>query len=255
MIEAAERLRNIARSCDTVGRLGGDEFIILLGGLNFAADALPVAENLLNRFRDAFRVDGRELMLTTSLGISIFPEDGDNSSELLRKADSAMYHSKDLGRNTYSFFTNAMNRDVTRRLALEEQIHGALERNEFSIVYQPQVEMSSGRIIGAEALLRWQNPALGAVPPDEFIPVAEQTGLIVMIGQFVIVKATSMIAKWQRDYDPELRVAVNLSPLQFQNPELVNFIEQSITHAGIASKSLELEITEGVLMSEHSYIE
>ena len=255
LIEAADRLRNISRSCDTVGRLGGDEFIVLLGGLTMAADALPVTENLLNRFRDAFRIDGRELMLTTSLGIAIFPEDGDNASELLRKADSAMYHSKQLGRNTYSFFTDAMNRTASRRLALEEQIHGALERNEFTLLYQPQVDIANRKIIGVEALLRWHNPALGDISPVEFIPVAEQTGLIISIGQFVLVKAISMVAKWQRDFDPKIRVAVNLSPRQFHDPELVNFIEHAITVTGIQSETLELEITEGVLMSEDSYIE
>lgn len=255
LIEAAERLRSEARIGDTVGRLGGDEFIVLLGGLEDAADARPIAENLINRFRDAFRIDGRELMLTTSLGIAVFPEDGDNASELLRNADSAMYHSKDLGRNTYSYFTEAMNREVSRRLSLEEQIHGALDRNEFTVLYQPQVEISSGRIIGAEALLRWHNPALGNVSPVEFIPIAEQTGLIVSLGQFVLIEALGTVAKWQQDHDPKVRMAVNLSPRQFRDPELVSFVKKAIKQAGVTGDSLELEITEGVLMSGHAYID
>lgn len=255
LIEAAERLNSAVRSGDTVGRLGGDEFIVLLGGLADASDARPIAENLLNRFRDAFRINGRELILTTSLGIAVYPEDGDNASELLRNADSAMYHSKDLGRNTYSYFTHAMNLGVSRRLALEEQLHGALDRNEFTVFYQPQVEISSGKIIGAEALLRWHNPALGDVSPDEFIPVAEQNGLIVPIGQFVLIEALAVSTQWHQQYDANLRMAVNLSPRQFRDPELVNFIEKAIKQSGISSDHLELEITEGVLMSAHSYID
>ena len=255
LIEAAERLNNEVRSGDTVGRLGGDEFIVLLGGLANASDARPIAENLLNRFRDAFRIDGRELILTTSLGIAVFPEDGDNVSELLRNADSAMYHSKALGRNTYSYFTNAMNRDVTRRLALEEQLHGALERGEFSVFYQPQVAISSGKIVGAEALLRWNNPALGDVPPEEFIPITEQNGLIVSIGQFVLTEALTMTAQWQKEYDVNFRIAVNLSPRQFRDPEVVNYIEKIIKQTFVSGECLELEITEGVLMGTHSYID
>ena len=150
------------RSGDTVGCLGGDEFIILLGGISRTTDAQPVAESLLNKFSDALKIDSRELMLTASIGISIYPDDGDNLSELLRNADSAMYHSKEQGRNTYSYFTDKMNEGVSKRLLLEEQMHGALNRGEFRLCYQPQVEIVTGRIVGAEALLRWNNPVLGA---------------------------------------------------------------------------------------------
>ena len=255
LVEAAERLNSVVRDGDTVGRLGGDEFIVLLGGLKSADAARPIAEHLLDRFRNAFKVDGRELMLTISLGIAIYPEDGDNASELLRNADAAMYHSKDLGRNTYSYFTNAMNRDVSRRLALEEQLHGALERGEFTVCYQPQVEISSGKVVGAEALLRWHNPALGDVSPDEFIPITEQNGLIVPIGQFVLTEALTMSAQWHQEYDANFRMSVNISPRQFRDPELVHFIEKAVKQSGVPGEYLELEITEGVLMSAHSYID
>ena len=255
LIEAAERLRKVLRSGDTVGRLGGDEFIIILSGLVDASDVAPVVDNLLYQFRNAFKVDGRELMLTASVGISIFPEDGDNASELLRNADSAMYHAKDLGRNTYSYFTETMNQDVSRRLALEEQMHGALDRGEFSLLYQPQMDVSSVRLAGVEALLRWSNPVLGDVLPDEFIPVAEQSGLIVSLGEFVLTESLSMALKWQQDCESTFRIAVNLSPRQFRDPNLVSFIEQTLHQSGIAVESLELEITEGVLMSGHSFIE
>jgi diguanylate cyclase (GGDEF)-like protein/PAS domain S-box-containing protein len=254
LVEAAARLRNVVRSGDTVGRLGGDEFIVLLGGITDTADAHLTAENLLNRFRDAFSIDGRELILTVSIGIALFPGDGESASELLRNADSAMYHSKELGRNTYSYFTETMNRDVSRRLALEEQMHGALSRGEFSVVYQPQIDISNGNIMGTEALLRWFNPAVGQISPYEFIPVAEQTGMIVQLGQFVLTEVLSATAQWQKSHNPGFRMAVNLSPRQFRDPDLVDFIEDALHQSGVAAESLELEITEGVLMSGHGYI-
>jgi len=254
LIEAAARLRNGVRDGDTVGRLGGDEFIVLLGGLSCVTDARPVVENLLSKFRDAFRIDGRELMLTASVGISVYPNDGDSSSELLRNADSAMYHSKGEGRNTYTYFTDAMNKDVSRRLALEEQMHGALDRGELYLCYQPKVDVTSCNIVGVEALLRWDNPALGEITPDEFIPIAEQTGLIVPIGQFVLTQALEMTAKWQQKYKQRFTMAINLSPRQFRDPNLVAFIEKAISQSGVPGESLELEITEGVLMSGHAHI-
>ncbi len=255
LIEAASRLCSVVRSGDTVGRLGGDEFIILLGGLEDAADASPVVENLLNRFRDPFSIDGRELVLTASVGVAVYPDDGNNPSELLRNADSAMYHSKEQGRNTYSYFTDAMNQEVSRRLLLEEQLHGALDRGEFRLCYQPQVDVSTQRIIGVEALLRWHNPALGEVAPTEFIPITEQTGLIIPVGQFVLNEAMTMAAKWQQIYGETFTIAVNLSPSQFRDPNLVPYIEITMQQSGLADNTLELEITEGVLMSGHAYID
>ncbi|MDT8281555.1 MAG: EAL domain-containing protein [Gammaproteobacteria bacterium] len=254
LIEAADRLRSISRSSDTVGRLGGDEFIMLLSGLKQATDASPVAKALLNQFKAPFNIDHRELILTISVGISIFPDDSHEASALLRNADSAMYHAKELGRNTYSYFTAAMNLAVSRRLAIEEQLHSALGRNQFTVLYQPQVDISSGKIIGTEALLRWNNPTLGSISPLEFIPIAEQTGLIVPLGQFVLTQALTTLAIWQRDFDDVLRIAVNLSPRQFRDPGLVGFIKKTLQQANVSGESLELEITEGVLMSGHTHV-
>ncbi|MGD8588895.1 MAG: EAL domain-containing protein [Chromatiales bacterium] len=253
--EAALRLKGGVRQGDTVGRLGGDEFIVLLGGIADAVDARPVAESLLAHFRDPFRVDQRELILTASIGIAIYPGDGDSPSELLRNADSAMYHSKDQGRNTYFFFTDEMNQGVSRRLHLEEQMYGALNRGEFRLYYQPKVELASRKIVGVEALLRWQNPVLDDVAPIEFVPIAEHTGLIVSIGEFVLTEALSVVAFWQRKLGRLITMSVNLSPRQFRNPNLVSFIEDALCQSGLSGQCLELEITEGVLMSGHTYID
>lgn len=254
LVDVASRLSSTVRSGDTVGRLGGDEFIVLLGGLTDAADARPITENLLAQFKNAFTIDGRELIMTVSAGIAVYPDDGSEASELLRNADSAMYHAKDLGRNTYSFFTDEMNRDVSRRLALEEQMYGALERHEFEVFYQPKVDLTSNRIMGAEALLRWHNPALGRVAPDEFIPIAEQTGLIIPLGKYVLSEALSQAAGWQQRYNELFCMAVNFSPRQFREPGLAVFIEQELKKWGVPAQCLEIEITEGVLMSGHTHI-
>jgi len=255
LIESATRLRNIVRKDDTVGRLGGDEFIIILRNLTYDHNALFIAENLLKSFRNPFKIDSRELILTLSIGIAMFPENGKNSSELLRNADTAMYKAKSLGRNTYSFFTKEMNVNMLRRLELEEQMRGALERGEFEVYYQPQIDAINKQIIGAEALLRWFNPVLGNVTPDEFIPIAEHTGLIVPIGQFVLKQALSVLSTWQVKQKNILRIAVNLSPRQFRDTQLLNFIETSLAQANITADRLELEITEGVLMIGQTYID
>ncbi len=255
LVKTAERLRSTLRSGDTVGRLGGDEFIMLLGGLSDAEDVRPVVDNILSQFGTAFSIDGRDLMLTASIGIAVYPGDGKNASELLRNADAAMYHSKELGRNTYSFFTESMNKKVARRLSLEEQLHGALDRGEFEVLYQPQINVDSGRIVGAEALLRWHSSVLGDVSPMEFIPVAEHTGLIVSLGEFVLTQAVAMAARCQQNCCDEFRMAVNISPRQIRDNNIVSFIQKVLHESGVTSDSLELEITEGMLLSGYVYVE
>lgn len=255
LVESAHRLSQVVRSEDTVGRLGGDEFIVLLRGLTDNHNALTVTENLLRVFRDPFKIDGRELMVTLSIGIAMYPDNGANASDLLRNADTAMYQAKALGRNTYSFFTSEMNTSMLRRLEIEEQMHGALERGEFEVYYQPQFDARYCQIIGAEALLRWHNPALGNVGPDEFIPIAEHTGLIVPIGQFVVKESLAFLNEWQSLEQATYRMAINLSPRQFRDTELLNFVQKSLQDANISAESLELEITEGVLMIGQSYID
>ena len=255
LVEAASRLKHSVRAGDTVGRLGGDEFIVLLPGIQHNAEAQPIAENLLNRFRNSFVIDNRELTLTVSIGVAVYPEDGANSSEMLRNSDAAMYHAKEQGRNTYSYYTQAMNDSVARRLILEEQMHGSIERGEFEVYFQPQLELSSGRVIGTEALLRWHNPALGIISPFEFIPVAEHTGFIVSLGRFVISEALAKTAQWQQEFDHDFRIAINLSPRQFRDSELVPYIENALQQYSMPGSCLELEITEGLLMSGHGSID
>ena len=253
LIEAASRLASVVRKEDTVGRLGGDEFIIMLGSLTEPTDVQPVVDSLLALFRKPFLIGEQELMLTLSIGVAIYPDDGMELSQILRHSDSAMYYAKRQGRNTYAFYTKEMNRGVARRLALEAQTNGAIERGEFEVYYQPKVRIDTGRVIGAEALLRWHNQELGSVSPNEFIPVLEQTGMIVDAGRFVLEQALTQTRQWQQHYLPSFAIAINLSPRQFRDPELVESIIESARKTEVAFESIELEITEGVLLSGHAY--
>lgn len=254
LLQAGTRLKQAIRNEDTVGRLGGDEFIVLLSNLTDAEDALPVARKILQEMRLPFRIAQRDLVVTASIGIALYPDNGSAPPELLRNADTAMYASKAGGRNTIHFFTPEMNQGVSRRLLLEEQLRGALSNNELNVLFQPLIDLRDSSIIGAEALLRWQNPTLGAVPPDEFIPVAEQTGMIVPIGEFVLSEAIRMAEQWTSRFNPAFKVAVNVSPRQFRDEGLVEFIRDKLSHSKLNGQCLELEITEGVLMDNHSYI-
>ncbi len=255
LIEAANRLQNCIREVDTVGRLGGDEFIVLLNNLDSPADAQPVAHKILERFRESLKIEGRDLLLTISIGISVYPSDGDNPAELLRNADSAMYYSKAQGRNSCHYFTEEMNQGAEQRLLLEEQLHNALSKNELYVLYQPVIDLQSKKIVGAEALLRWNSAKLGAVYPDQFIPVAEQTGLIVPIGYYVLQEAMAQAKRWQQDLLPDFKIAVNLSPRQFRDPKLVETIEQHLLQFDMPGSLLDLEITEGVLMAQQSDVD
>ena len=254
LIAAAARLQQTLKKSDTIGRLGGDEFIVLISSLNDENDALAIAERLLQAFRKPFKLQGRDLILTLSIGIAISPKDGTCASVLLRNADTAMYQAKTMGRNTSSFFTPQMNVAMRRRFEIEEQMHGALERNEFELYYQPQVDVKTNTIVGAEALLRWHNIVLGEITPDEFIPIAEQTGLIAPIGVFVIKQALRFLNEWQSVNKQNYTMAVNLSPRQFRDPELVNIIIHALNKNNISNECLELEITEGVLMNNQASI-
>ncbi len=246
--EAARRLRAAVRAGDTVGRLGGDEFIVLANRMN-SADGVPViASHILQGFQEPFNLDGRAISLTASVGVALYPDDGQTPSELLKNADSAMYVAKEKGRDRFAFFESRMNFEVARRLQIEELLGGAIERGEIYVVFQPQINLKTARVEGVEALLRWDSPVLGPVRPDEFISVAEQTGQIVALGRFVIKESLSSLQDWLTAA-AEFRLAINLSPRQFRDEHLVEFIQDALQLCHIDPRRLELEITEGVLMT------
>lgn len=255
LIEASKRLSHAIRKDDTVGRLGGDEFIVLLNHIVDEANAMDIVTHLLHIFTEPFQIDNRELILTLSIGIAIYPDNGTSASDLLRNADTAMYQAKANGRNTYSFFTDEMNVIMLRRFEIEEQMHVALERNEFTLHFQPKIDLKSRKVMGAEALLRWTNPKLGVLEPDEFIPIAEQTGLIVPIGEFVINKALEVLEKWQLHHSYSFTMAINLSPRQFRHKRFLETLKYNLTRRKLDPKLIEFEITEGVLMMGKSYID
>ena len=238
----------VAAAGDTVARLGGDEFIVLLTDMARGEDAAKVARRILEALADPFRLDEQEVFITGSLGISVFPHDGEDADTLLKNADTAMYHAKDAGRNGYQFYSGSMNAAAFQRLSMENNLRRALERDEFLLHFQPQVDVATGAIVGAEALVRWRHPELGLVSPADFIPLAEETGLILPIGEWVLRRACVQARAWQDAGYPPLHMAVNISGRQFRQQLLVRSVEQAVAAAGYDPRRLELEITESVLM-------
>ncbi|WP_227747055.1 putative bifunctional diguanylate cyclase/phosphodiesterase [Paraburkholderia franconis] len=245
----AERLSACVRSEDTLARVGGDEFVIVTGDYADASFLTALAQRVLDTIARPFAVGGNEYYLGASIGISLFPDDGRDAPTLMRNADSAMYDAKQRGRNNFQFFTAELSQRLQRRFAIEQSLRRALLADELSIAYQPIVEGATGRIVGAEALLRWHNGELGNVSPAEFIPVAEDTGLIVDIGRWVLENACRQAVEWRGTLIPHLMIAVNLSPRQISG-ELIDHVGSSLERAGLDPSALELEITEGVLMSD-----
>lgn len=245
---AASRLTASVREVDTVARLGGDEFVMLLTDINRVEDITAIANKTLENLSKTFSIGRDEYVLTASIGISVYPKDGKDVQTLLKNADAAMYRAKADGKNRFEYFAEQMNVNAMRRMQIEHHLHTALEHGEFSLHYQPQADLESGRIVGVEALLRWNNPEIGAIPPDEFIPVAEETGLIVSIGKWVLQTACQQIAAWQDAGLPKLRVAVNISVRQFMQDDLVDVVTAALKTSGIDPVQLELELTESLLM-------
>jgi diguanylate cyclase (GGDEF)-like protein/PAS domain S-box-containing protein len=244
----AERIEESLREGDTVARLGGDEFTLLLPGIARAEDAAKVAEKVLESLRRPLPLDGRELFVTGSVGISVYPDDGIDPETLVKNADAAMYRAKDQGRDTYQLYTAAMNATAVERLALENSLRRALAQNELVLYYQPLIELSTGRAYGVEALLRWNRPGKGLVLPDDFIPLAEVTGLILPIGPWVWRTACEQVKRWQESGRPDLRLAVNLSARQFQQPDVAAQVTRALRETGFAPDHLDLEITESYAM-------
>ena len=248
--EFAERLKTWAREQDTVARVGGDEFLIVLTGIRDAADAAVTAERLINSMTAEFLVQGHSLRISCSIGVSIFPKHGTDCETLIKNADAAMYGAKDGGRNNFRFFSDEINEQVMERLTLARGLRSALEKEQLFLVYQPQLEIATGRITGLEAILRWQHPELGLVPPDRFIRIAENSGLIVPIGEWVLRTACRQARKWQDDRLPPVSMAVNVSAVQFRQQGFCDLIRRVLRETGLAPQYLELELTESLLLAD-----
>ncbi len=248
--EVATRLRASVRPGDIVSRLGGDEFTLVLANIAHVDDVTRVAQKLLDQFLPPFRIAGRDLFISPSIGITLYPLDDNSPENLLKNADIAMYHAKQLGRNNFQFFTPELNTRAARRLELETGLRLALEKNEFILHYQPLVKMDTGKITGMEALLRWQHPEYGLIPPMEFIPLAEETGLIVPIGEWVLRTACAQIKAWHATGFPAMHVAVNLSSVQLQQKNFAKVVKQVLSDTGLDPRYLDLELTESLLMQD-----
>jgi len=247
---AAERITQNIRNVDTAARVGGDEFAVIAPNLQDIADAEPIARRILAAMAVPMKVHGQDILVTASIGMALFPEDSEDGAELLRDADIAMYRSKKSGGNSIEFFTAEMNERATRRIKIESQLQHALEVGEFEVHYQPIVALPEGRMVGVEALLRWQNAELGVVSPAEFIPVAESTGIIVPIGAWVLESACRQVKEWQDAGWSELRVAVNLSPREVDRGDAIKSISTALIKSGLAAEYLEIEVTERVLLDD-----
>jgi len=246
--EVAERVRGCVREGDTVARMGGDEFTLLIPQIASIEDAAKIAQKIIETLKIPFYINERELFLTTSIGISIFPNDGTDPETLIRNADTAMYRAKDQGRDNYQLYAPAMNARALERLALENMLRKAVTQDELVLFYQPLVAVESRAIIGLEALIRWQHPELGLLAPAHFISVAEVSGLIIPIGEWVLRTACKQVKAWHRKLDYRITVSVNLSARQFQAPDLVSQIRGALEESGLEPSCLELEITESNAM-------
>jgi diguanylate cyclase (GGDEF)-like protein len=248
--EVARRLLRCVRAGDTVGRISGDEFGVVLADLAHADDAALVAQKVLEALAAPYHLAGSEAFTSASIGIAVCPGDGTHAEDLLRNADMAMYRAKESTRNAYCFFTPEMNQRASARMQLNNDLRHAIERREFVLHYQPKVDLVSGRMQGMEALLRWNHPARGLVPPMEFVPALEDSGLILPVGEWVLEEACAQIGRWQAAGLAPVPVAINLSAKQFRRRDLDDVVARALAAAGVAPELLELEITESSLMDD-----
>jgi diguanylate cyclase (GGDEF)-like protein len=252
--EAAARLTRSVRTYDTVARLGGDEFAILLPEIRSGDDLGRVASKIVHAFKEPFLLEGKEVFVTTSIGIAVYPADSEDGDDLLKQADSAMYFAKRSGRNTFRFYSKDMTDLSNEKLLLESDLRRGFARAELELYYQPKVSLIDGMLIGSEALLRWNHPQRGMVPPDKFISIAEDSGLIVEIGEWVLRDACSVAHEWNGHGKPMHKVAINLSARQFQSNDLVRTVRKALKDTHCQPEWIELEITESLLMDEDSEV-
>jgi diguanylate cyclase (GGDEF)-like protein/PAS domain S-box-containing protein len=249
----SERLKECVRETDTVARIGGDEYNILITQMVHPEDATAIANKILSATSKPFAIDGHQLQVTISIGISLYPADGEDAETLLKNADIALYHAKEQGRNNYQFYNPALNTRTLERVKLENRLRQALEHNELVVLYQPQVAMDTGRLTGAEALVYWLHPELGLLSPGHFIPMAEEIGFITDIDDWVLKTACAQNKAWQDEGHPSFNVTVNLSSKQFRRPDLVDRVRKVLDATGLPPRYLELEITEGTAMRDIEY--
>jgi diguanylate cyclase (GGDEF)-like protein/PAS domain S-box-containing protein len=250
----ADRLRECVREGDTVSRLGGDEFAFIIPDIVQPQDAASVAQNILIAMSRSFQIEGHEVHVTPSMGIAMYPSDATDADSLIKKADTAMYHAKEHGKNTFKFYMEDMNISNLERLTMENDLRKALDKGELLVYYQPLIDQNTGQIISMEALLRWQHPSLGMIHPAKFIHIAEETGLIIPIGEWVLMTACTQTKIWHDAGFSTLRIMVNLSGRQFRQQNLVNTIRDVLQKTGLEPHYLELELTEGIVMQNNMAI-
>ncbi len=248
--DVSNKLQNTLRQEDTVARMGGDEFIVVAPEIKSTEDAGILAQKILQQFEEAIVIENQELFVGCSIGISTFPEDGSDSKTLLKNADMALYRAKDRGKNNFQLYTPALNFKAMERMAIEKNLRKAVEREEFDLVFQPKIELATGKIVGLEGLLRWDSPELGRVMPVAFIPVAEDTRIIVQIGAWTLKRACQQIRQWMDAGLPPISVAINLSGVQFAHPQLIKELQAALQEYDVSPDYLQLEITETILMKD-----
>lgn len=250
----AERLKKIVRESDVICRMGGDEFVLVLHRLQGKNDAARAASRILNQLGEPFHAEGHELNVGASIGITVFPEDGTDATTLHKNADIAMYMAKNQGGHRFQFFNVHMQEKVIQRLQVENDLRKALERNEFELHYQPQLDLTENRVVAMEALIRWNHPDRGRIPPDRFIPIAEESRLIIPIGRWVLREACRQAKAWQDQGLPPVRVAVNVSAVQFTETDFAETVRQVLEETGLEAQWLEVEITETVVMKDQNVV-
>ena len=262
LAEVGNRLRRCVRSADSVGRpmrddaltsvarIGGDEFTLLIGSLKDASHSESVARRIIESLSKPIVVDRRSLYITPSIGVATYPVDGTDAETLLRNADAAMYKAKEEGRNCIQFYSNTLNDRATARFVLETELRKALEQEALQVYYQPQIDLRSGCVVAMEALIRWKHPQRGFIPPSDFIPIAEETGLIGIIGEWVMQTACAQVKSWQIEEKCQIRIAVNISSRQFYDDSLASVVSEILTTTGLESRYLELELTESMVMKD-----